>query len=101
MITDHKPLVSIFGKDEEILSQKVQCITLKIHQHKIHIIYKPRPYLYTADWLLRRNHIENTDKEVAGLQLGINVIDAITDILICITVQDMQEAVLSNTNSKT
>ena len=32
VITDHKPLVSIFKKDVATLSQWIQCILLKIHQ---------------------------------------------------------------------
>ena len=37
-ITYHKPLLSTFKKDVATLSQRLQCILLRIHQ-KIHIMY--------------------------------------------------------------
>ena len=43
MITDNKPLVSMFKKDVATLSQCIQCILLKIHQCRVQIIYKPGP----------------------------------------------------------
>ena len=43
VITDHKPLVSIFKKDVATLSQQIQHVLLKIHQYRVQIIYKPVP----------------------------------------------------------
>ena len=40
IITDHKPLVSMFKKDVATLSQCIQHIRLKIHQYRVQIIYK-------------------------------------------------------------
>ena len=48
---DHKPLVVIFKKDVATLSQRLQCILLRIYQYRIKILFKPRPDLLTADWL--------------------------------------------------
>ena len=53
IITDHKPLVSMFKKDVATL---LQCILLKIHQYRVQIIYKPGPEIFIADWLSRPNH---------------------------------------------
>ena len=50
-ITDHKPLVAIFKKDVRTVSQQMQCILLKIHQHRAQIIYNPGPEIFIADWL--------------------------------------------------
>ena len=51
IITDHKPLIAMFKKDVTTLSQCIQCIMLKIHQHRVQILYKPGPEIFIADWL--------------------------------------------------
>ena len=38
VITDHKPLVSMFKRDVASLLQCIQCILLKIHQYRVHFI---------------------------------------------------------------
>ena len=43
IITDHKPLVAMLRKDVGRLSQRLQYISLKIHQNEINIIYKLEP----------------------------------------------------------
>ena len=58
IITDHKLLVAIFKKDVATLSQCIQCILLKINQYRVHIIYKPGPEIFIADWLSQHNHEE-------------------------------------------
>ena len=65
IITNHKPLVSIFKKDVATLSQCIQHILLKIHQYRVQIIYKPGPKIFIADWLSRHNHMEGKDKGYA------------------------------------
>ena len=62
VITDHKLLVSIFKKDIATLSQRIQCILLKIHQYRVQIIYKPGPDIFIADWLSRHNHMKGKDQ---------------------------------------
>ena len=62
VITGHKPLVSIFKKDVATLSQRIQCILLKIHQYRVQIIYKPGPHIFIADWQSRHNHVEEKDQ---------------------------------------
>ena len=59
IITDHKPLVSIFKKDVAMLSQCIQCILLKTHQYRVQILYKPGPEIFIADWLSHHNHKED------------------------------------------
>ena len=56
IITDDKPLVAVFKKDVATLSQKLQCILLRIDQYRVSILCKPEPDLFIADWLLRQNH---------------------------------------------
>ena len=49
IITNHKPLVSIFKKDVTMLLQCIQWILFKIHQYRVQILYKPGPEILTAD----------------------------------------------------
>ena len=44
-----------------MLSQWIQQILLKIHQYRVHILYKPGPETFIADWLSHHNHKENKD----------------------------------------
>ena len=46
IISDHKPLVTIFKKDVETLSQRIQWILLRIHQYRVRILYKPGPEFF-------------------------------------------------------
>ena len=46
IITDHKPLISMFKRVVATLSQCIQCIMLKIHQYRVQIIYKPGPKIF-------------------------------------------------------
>ena len=45
VIIDQKLLVVICSKGVATLSQQLQCIILRIHQYRVHIIYKPGPSL--------------------------------------------------------
>ena len=51
IITDHKPLITIFKKDVATLSERPQQILLRIHQYMVRILYKPGRDLFIADWL--------------------------------------------------
>ena len=62
VITDHRSLVDIMGKDVAILPQCAQCIILCMHQYREYILYMPDPELFTADWLSFHNHEENKDR---------------------------------------
>ena len=61
VITAHTPLVAIFKKEVVTLSQRIQCILLRIHQYKIKVIYKPGPEIFIADCLSHHTHKENKD----------------------------------------
>ena len=83
IITDHKPLISMFKKDVATLSQHIQCILLKIHQYRVQIIYKPGPEIFIADWLLRHNHAEGKDKAIKGMDIWVDTIQSATDMPEC------------------
>ena len=92
VITDHKPLVSIFKKDVTTLSQMIQHILLKTHQYRVQVIYKPGPDIFIADWLSRHNHMEGKDKPIKGMELCIDIIQTTTDMPECLSMMDLQQA---------
>ena len=93
IIMDQKPLVTIFKKDVKTLSQGLQHILLRIHQCRVHIIYKLGSDLFIADWLWRQNHVHNKDKEIRGLKLSIDAIRVLTEILTCMAICSIQDSV--------
>ena len=92
IITDHKPLVSMFKKDVATLLQCIQCILLKIHQYRAQIIYKPGPEIFIADWLSWHNHTEGKDKLIKDMDIRIDAIQSATDIPECMSVSQLQQA---------
>ena len=91
VITDHKPLVSMFKKDVVTMSQCIQHILLKIHQYRVQIIYKPGPEIFIADWLLRHNHTEGKDKRIKGMDIQVDAIQAIMEMPECVSVAEIQQ----------
>ena len=53
IITNTKPLTTIFKTDEVTPSQRLQSILLRIHQYTARINNKPGPDLFIANWLSR------------------------------------------------
>ena len=89
IITDHKPLVSMFKKDVAKLSQCIQCILLKIHQYRVQIIYKPGPEIFIADWLLRHNHTDGKDKPIKAMDIQVDAIETAMDMPKCVSVAEI------------
>ena len=92
VITDHKPLVSIFKNDIATLSQRIQCILLKIYPYRVQVLYKPGPDIFIADWLSRHNHGEGKDQMIKGMELWVDIIQTTTDMPECLSVTDLQQA---------
>ena len=92
MITDCKPLVSMFKKDVATSSQCIQHILLKIHQYRVQIIYKPGPEIFIADWLSRHNHTEGKDKPIKGMGIQVDAKQAIMEMPECVSVVEIQQA---------
>ena len=92
VITDHKPLIAMFKKDIATLLQHIQCILLKIHPYRVQIIYKPGPNIFTADWLLKHNHIEGKDKPIKGMDIRVDTIQSKTDMPECMSMAEIQQA---------
>ena len=74
------------------LSQCIQCILLKNHQYRVHIIYKLEPEIFTADWLSQNNHKEGKDKPIKDMEIRIDAIKSVTDIPECILISQIQQA---------
>ena len=92
IITDHKLLVAMFRKDVVTLSQRIQCILLKIHQYRVQIIYKPGPEIFTADWLSRNNHAEGKDKLIQNKDVCMDAIQNSIDMPECVSMVEIQQA---------
>ena len=67
--------------------QHIQCILLKIHQYRVQIIYKSGPKIFIADW-----HKEGKDKPIKDMDIRIDTIQCVTDILVCISISQIQQA---------
>ena len=92
IITNHKPLISMFKKDIATLLQHIQCILLKIHQYRVQIIYKPGPEIFIADWLLWHNLVEGKDKPIKDMDIRVDAIQSMTDIPECMSIAQIQQA---------
>ena len=75
-----------------MLSQWLQHITLQIYQYRVHVIYKPGPDLHITNWLSHNNHTENRDQEIAGMVVNVNVISTSVNILVFMSIEDLQTA---------
>ena len=75
IITDHKPLVSIFLKDIcKINSHRLQRLRLKTIQYDLNVEYQPGKYLLVAD-LLSRNYIDSPVKDDKTMLERVHTID--------------------------
>ena len=73
-----------------MLLQHIQCILLKIHQHRVQILYKPGPEIFIADWLLQHNHEEGKEEPIRDMDIRVDAIPRETDILECISISQIQ-----------
>ena len=89
---DHKSFVAIFKKDVMTLSQRLQCIMLRIQQYRSMIIYTPGPDHFMANWLVWDNQREGKDSEIPSMKFSIDIMHILTDIPPCMLIKDMQQA---------
>ena len=90
--TEPQRLVVIMGMNMEMIPWCLQQKILHIHQYRVHIRYKPGLKLYSADLLSCHNHKENKDREIWGLSINVNTIIPTTNLPMCTSIQDIQEA---------
>ena len=89
IITDHKPLATIFKNDVATLSQLIQHILPRIHQYQVIIIYKQGQELFIADWLSRHNHMEKRDEDIHGMYVMVDAIQVSLNIPECMSIQQI------------
>ena len=89
VITDHKQLVAMISKDVA-MSLHLWCIMLYINQYSVHILYKPGPELYIADWLSCHNHVEDQDQEITNMNVRIHTINTAVNVNICTSVENIK-----------
>ena len=100
-ITNHKPLVTIFKKDVATLSQRIQCILLRIYQFQVRIMYKPGPELFITDWLSRHNYMEDKATQIHCMDIKVDAIQTKTNILECISILQIQQATAQDDHLQT
>ena len=98
IITDHKLLVAIFKKDIVTLSQRIQCILLRIHQYSVKILYKQGPEIFIADWISQHNHKENKDEVIHRMDIRVNTMQIMTDVSECMSILQIQQATAQDEN---
>ena len=82
--------MAIISKYVAVLSQQLQCIILHIQQNSVHILCKPGPALYIADWLSRNSHMENKEQKITGMSVNAHATSTAVDILTCTSIEDTQ-----------
>ena len=92
-ITDHTALLTVASKDVIMLSQWLQDIMLHTNQYNMHILFKPGPELYIADWLSHSNHIEDMNQEIIEINVNIPTISTTVDIQICTSIEEKRTAI--------
>ena len=98
IISEHKSLVAILSKDEAMLSQWLQCIMLRMHPYRVHIICKPSPDLYIMDWLSYNNHTANKDQEITRMKINVSAINTLVNMSTCTSLEDIQVATWEGTH---
>ena len=63
---------------------------LRIHQYKVHIIYKHDPDLHIMDWLSHSNPTENREYVTGGM--NVNAISTSVNMPVCMSIEDLQAA---------
>ena len=63
--------------------------TVKIHQYRVQIIYKPGPEIFIAVWLSRNNHIKGKDKPIYNMDVGVDAIQSSIDMPECVSMEEI------------
>ena len=84
--------MAIFKKDVATLSQRIQCIILRIHQYRISIAYKLGPQIFISVWLSQHNYKEDKDEAINGLDLRVDAVQVVTDVPECMSIWQIQQA---------
>ena len=112
IITDHKPLVSLFRKSLTSTSPRLSRMLLHILDYQLDVMYQPGTKMHLSDALSRLTSHNNNNKAepIRGLDVTVHDVQIFTEILPlslakikCVTENDPDECVSlkpSNTNNK-
>ena len=67
---------------------------LRINWYRIKILYKPRPYLFIAEWMSLQNYPEDKDGKMPGMKISIDAVHTAVNITESMSMQDIQQAML-------
>ena len=84
--------MAILRKDIVTMSQRIQCILLRIHQYKVRILYKSGPEIFIADWLSQHNHKENKDEAMCGMDIREDAVQSLMDVPQWMLIQQKEQA---------
>ena len=92
VITDHKPLVTIFKKDVATLSQGIQQILLKMHQHRVQNFIQTRDLKFLLQISLsHHNHKDNTGEAIQGMDIKVDAVQMMIDVPECMSMDQIQQ----------
>ena len=78
IITDHKPLVSLFRKSLTSASPRLSRMLLYILDYQLNVIYQPGTKMHLSDAL---SHNDNSKaKSIAGLDITVHDVEVFTEI---------------------
>ena len=73
--TEHKPLVSIFGKPLTDVPLTIQRMTLKLQKYDFELTYTPGKFMYVADSLSRAHgKVEPVSSTEADLKITVDAV---------------------------
>ena len=82
VITDHKPLVSLFKKSLTLASPRLSRMLLCIIDYQLDVMYQPGTKMHLSDALSRlTGHKDNSKaKTIPGLEISVHDIEVFTEI---------------------
>ena len=82
IITDHKPLVSLFRKSLTSSSQRFSRMLLRILDYQLDVMYQPETKMHLSDALSRlTSHNDNSKaKSIPGLDITVHDVEVLTEI---------------------
>ena len=65
--------------------------SIKNHQYRVQILYKPGAEIFIPDWLSHHNHKEGKDEPIQDMDIRIDAIQNATDIPECMSISQIQQ----------
>ena len=79
VITDHKPLVSLFGKSLVDSSPRLTRVLIQLLDYTLDVMYQPGAQMHLSDAISRLSmHNKNEGRTTANLDVSIHAIEELT-----------------------